>query len=900
MIDDASRYLTALAGKDERVTFQLFDDNKKAGRAELKRVLHGTLGELIGPLTALNTMGAGVFVMVNAGDLQGRKAQNVIALRAAFTDVDDLEPREWKLAPSMVVRTGKGRHPYWLLKPGEPLERFRGVQKVLQLYYGKDNVHDLPRVMRVPGFFHAKAEPVMVTLELLNEGLRYTIDQILEAHPSIAPPPRPTPAPAPRVVHSNEQLVRRASAYLAKIPGGIQGQHGSDQTMTAALAIVKGFDLDVETAYSLLVNEYNDRCDPPWSEAELRHKVIDAHDNGRLPVGFLADVPAPPRVQRGRPRGIGALALAPPVDDSADAYDGPVIRLREGETHLAMRTAEALLAQADGDRIYQRGGMLVRAARMAEESVHRRFHVERSAGALTIVPVDPHYLSVRLAEIARWEKYQPNNGTWRPCDPPMVVSLQMMSATGQWTVPPLAGVLEAPTLRPDGSILETKGYDAATGLLFDSPEEFAPVPPRPTKDDAVAAYKVLEDLVGEFPFVAPEDKAAAIAAQMTGLVRRSLFSAPMFGFRAPRPRSGKSWLADIVGWLATGRRCTVVPPNRANPDEEKKRLLSVLMAGDAVVCYDNHEGDFGEPALCQVLTQETFMDRILGESRMVRVSTAVTFLATGNNLTPVGDLTARFIPIDIDPLVEHPEERKFTKNLEDELRLRRPELVVAALTVLRWHHVAGRPDGGLKEWGGFEEWSGWVRAAVSGVSGVDPAAGRTKTEVNDPVRAGLSAFLSALQDSGVQSFTTADLIRKTTINDEPQTLRLRDALGMIIPFDHGTFNSRRVGKWLSANENRAEGGIKIVRAAGNFKVPNWVLTNGGFGGNGGLAPYESNRPLNSNGTINDTRLNLVPYRTGGAVTPETPETPGVPGAGRCSACGEPLTPGKECDSCVAL
>ncbi|MFN7374748.1 MAG: bifunctional DNA primase/polymerase, partial [bacterium] len=87
-----------------------------------------------------------------------------------------------------------------------------------------------------------------------------------------------------------EHIERRAAAYLDRIPPAISGSGGHGQTYAAATAVVHGFGLDPQAAFSLLWDRYNPRCEPPWSEKELRHKVTDAaskpHDR---PFGWLRD-----------------------------------------------------------------------------------------------------------------------------------------------------------------------------------------------------------------------------------------------------------------------------------------------------------------------------------------------------------------------------------------------------------------------------------------------------------------------------------------------------------------------------------------------------------------------------------------------------------------------------------
>ena len=87
-----------------------------------------------------------------------------------------------------------------------------------------------------------------------------------------------------------ERTERRAAAYLDGMPPAVSGSGGHSQTYAAATAMVQGFGLDADTAFRLLADRYNPRCQPPWSNKELRHKVDDAaskpHDR---PHGWLRD-----------------------------------------------------------------------------------------------------------------------------------------------------------------------------------------------------------------------------------------------------------------------------------------------------------------------------------------------------------------------------------------------------------------------------------------------------------------------------------------------------------------------------------------------------------------------------------------------------------------------------------
>ena len=66
--------------------------------------------------------------------------------------------------------------------------------------------------------------------------------------------------------------LERAASYLRRVPAAISGQGGHNRTFHAACVLIKGFALSIDEARPLL-REWNERRTPPWSEAELEHKL---------------------------------------------------------------------------------------------------------------------------------------------------------------------------------------------------------------------------------------------------------------------------------------------------------------------------------------------------------------------------------------------------------------------------------------------------------------------------------------------------------------------------------------------------------------------------------------------------------------------------------------------------
>jgi hypothetical protein len=284
----------------------------------------------------------------------------------------------------------------------------------------------------------------------------------------------------------------------------------------------------------------------------------------------------------------------------------------------------------------------------------------------------------------------------------------------------------------------------------------------------------------------------------------------MFLFDAPTRASGKTLLAKAVAHMATGREAAGMTYS-GDPDEERKRLVSALATGDAVLLYDNISTPLEGDTLCTALTQQTIQDRRLGQIEMITVPTCACFLGTGNNLRVRGDLTTRVLICRIDPQVEHPEERSFDRDLLAFIRDRRASLVCAALTILRAYVAAGRPVQPIRPFGRFEAWSALVRSALAWLGCPDPCASREKIEREDPITEALGFVLKALFDKfGSMKFSAAEVMREALSG----AVTLQQALEAALP--RGEIKARPIGIYLRQHKDRIIGGLR-VRDKGTYQ-----------------------------------------------------------------------------------
>ena len=122
----------------------------------------------------------------------------------------------------------------------------------------------------------------------------------------------------------------------------------------------------------------------------------------------------------------------------------------------------------------------------------------------------------------------------RRINAPEQVAATYLARSGHWKLPRLRATLSAPTLRPDGSLLQRPGYDVESQSWYDPCGiKFSAVPDKPTIEEARIALETLGEAFGTFPWDTPFDESVAISLVLTALVRRSLTAAPLGAITAP-------------------------------------------------------------------------------------------------------------------------------------------------------------------------------------------------------------------------------------------------------------------------------------------------------------------------------------------------------------------------------
>jgi hypothetical protein len=542
--------------------------------------------------------------------------------------------------------------------------------------------------------------------------------------------------------------------------------------------------------------------------------------------------PQPAKRGPGRPRKApqGAVAVADrPVPDEGPQDQSEVLERGElpqvflgTDEHRCIDETEQLMISEPN--LFHRGNRLVNVVR---DSVPGP--ILRAENAPTVCPVIAPKLRYMVSRNVEFVHRKKNDvGEYEIASlHPTAWLVNGLLALQQWpSLRYLDSVVETPVLRPDGTILDTPGWDATTGILYEPAVEYPKVPKNPRKEDGVAAATKILEVVQDFPFATPTHKAVFLSAFLAPVARACITSpCPLVLFDANTPGSGKTKLADIIANTHTGRDM----PRTAytNDDEEmRKRITAIALAAERMILLDNIAAHFGGSSLDAAITATSWQDRALGKNELTPVMPLNTcWYASGNNVVVRGDMIRRVLPCRLESKLERPEERDdFTikENILEHVRRFRPKLVVAALTMLRAHFLAGRPTCGLAELGSFESWSTIIRNCVRWIINIDPCEARLEFRLNDPETILLRGIVNGWRK--LPACETMREIREVVryLNLEPETYNILRQAFMQWSDDSNLPPNSVIGKRLLKYRDRVVDGW-MLRSDNSDDSHKWFL-----------------------------------------------------------------------------
>ncbi len=550
------------------------------------------------------------------------------------------------------------------------------------------------------------------------------------------------------------------------------------------------------------------------------------------------------------------LAVAAPAWHPVRVFDGeggageaakpPEIEVNH-EWHRVVE--EAIAALANDHDLYRRGEALVTVCQEAADTVRLtgRTAMSNALGSPRVVDLSDANIGCRLtrqASLFQWKKSKSGEDETVDARPPDWL-LKAIATRRYWPgIRNLAAVAECPFPRPDGSLVETPGYDDATQTLYLPTIDFPRAPESPTRDDARSAWQRLRRYACEFPFGSEDDEAVYLAGQLV-VIARPAIPGPVPGIAVVgnKAGTGKGLLIDAMSLPAIGRPApTTIYPE--DPIEAGKVKVAIALSGKPVVHFDNlDEGSsYGNSSIDSAMTATTIDDRVLGASRNTgEVAMRVSWFLSGNNVFPGKDAHRRWLVVNLVTDQEHPEERSDIRetDLRGAMLDARGEIVRDALTILRAHAQAGWPNGDWAPMGSFEQWDRVVRGAVWFATGRDCLATQRKVAAESPDRQAKIALLEGWREmvdgrDGAKGVTTADAVKAAV--DHPE----------IYPTLHGALlrygsngklaASKSIGNILRGLKMTPIDGLRLEDAGQKCRAVLWRV-----------ARTDSNRPDNQNG-----------------------------------------------------
>lgn len=504
------------------------------------------------------------------------------------------------------------------------------------------------------------------------------------------------------------------------------------------------------------------------------------------------------------------------------------------DEHTVNDTAVRALAMLDN--LYQRGWLLVETLQedpgIQREGLvpPRRIREVPVARLRELMSKAVKWITIREKEDGEAERVQVHPPDW---------AVRAMHSRGDWDgMRILSAIVEAPVIRPNGTMITLPGYDDTTGIFYWPTIDYPEIPHSPTWQQARDAADLLLEVVTDFPFEREVDPSAWLAALLTPFARYTFRGpAPMFVVSGNVRGCGKGKLVQVIALIATGRETSAMS-QLENEEEERKRITSVALAGDTVALIDNISKPFGNGTLDGMLTSTFWGERLLGLNDRPRLSLITTWYGTGNNVTfRAGyDTARRCCVIRLDSPLQRPEARADLKHPEllRYVAQNRARLAAAALTILRGWLASDTTvydrHFKLTPWGSYDGWSRIVRGALVWLGLPDPflAAGSSDEAADadadalDLLLAGWSEAVTALGGT-IGAVTVAHVLQVMQENDERRRMtrpeseppplkfpKLREALAELIPgVPAGKLpNAKQIGAQLRKHKKRIGNGYR--------------------------------------------------------------------------------------------
>lgn len=387
-------------------------------------------------------------------------------------------------------------------------------------------------------------------------------------------------------------ILKRVECYIDTCDPAISGQRGHDTTFRVLCSVIGGFDLSAEEAWHA-ARYYNFRCEPPWSEKELRHKIEDAltatatEPRGHLLHDTQFD-PTPQHktlteeLERERAEaeqttnGEHASAKAEPT--KAAQSKKPDLILPSGEVSI-IESATFLFKQlAKTRRYFARGRLVVEVVRNKE-------------GNEVLAPLRATAFRSRMEKDFRllaWRSLRAERVIKPAHCPKDIAEAFLESEPAIDCLPGIGLLVSSPILaqHTGNLIVLNKGYHDVNGGIY--VEKRIDIIELQLKE----ATKSLLALLNDFDFTTASDKSRAIASFISPALRfGSLVNAdfPLDLAEADESQSGKTYRQKIACAIY-GEKPYVIARRENGVGSLDESISCALLSGRPFICFENVRG----------------------------------------------------------------------------------------------------------------------------------------------------------------------------------------------------------------------------------------------------------------------------------------------------------------------
>jgi len=626
---------------------------------------------------------------------EGKESQN---LPTSLDEAKELIT-SFSLRPSILVKSGRGLHAYWLLDEDYLVENEedRAAAKIFVANFHEgvnrffapvefDHTQDLARVLRLPGFTNLKDpdNPLPVEILYIEADLRYTREQIISVSVSRGRSTKEFNIGSLQSVNAEgdfDQIVSGCAWIKDAIESNGTLSYNAWFATGSIMSLTKG---GKERFYQWSAGS------PDYDEAETEEKYqqIDP-EKARRSCQSLASIQKAQLCE--------GCVFKDGIQSPVELGEMGPRAIHVNGQQLPVLTAElwaAVHVKNAPPRLFTMNGTLVR--------------VNEQRGLIEVL--DESSAKHVFARMGLWVYPSRDKDGWGSHAQPNLSVIRDALATPFPPVPSLLQVTQVPILTSHGKILHEYGYDPESKIFYannglPSPE----VNLGATKDDAIAsAGWIINEVLHDFPFNSDSSRAHALALAIQSFVRPAIDGpTPFYLIDKPVAGTGATLLARNLCHPYLGRDLAA-KQWPSTEDELRKQVTAHLLSGSNPYFFDNLEGDeIDSNVLASVLTAPVYSDRILQRSQEVELVNRAAWIGTGNNPTFAPQLARRAVRIRmVSPLADPTQAVGFKhENLDGWVRENRNEYVRHILTMICAWVNAGTPPFSGKPLASYVSWS---------------------------------------------------------------------------------------------------------------------------------------------------------------------------------------------------